>query len=1252
MKKEVGDRWRIHVDTGGTFTDCLIELGGKTRRTKVLSNGSLPGVVQELIGSRSFRIRSPWVAPDDFPVGFQVSFSNHPDCEGRVSGYQSDSGLLQLDDDLPFDPQLGEAIELISKWEAPILAAKLGLAAEGLRLDAASVAMRLATTRCTNALLEKKGTPPVFFVTRGFPDLLRIGDQRRLGLFDLQPRQREPLHAEVIEVPERMDREGSVLEPLDLEALHEPVQALLAEGRNVAAVSLLHSYANPRHEEALALFLKEAGFEVVATSAAVSPFVKWLPRAESAVVEACLAPVLSEYLANVSADLPESDLRVMTSAGGLSGVKAYRAVDSLLSGPAGGVVGAAAVARRAGMDKIIALDMGGTSTDVSRFSSDFDYHDKHEVADVLVNVPSLRIETVAAGGGSICRIEDGLLRVGPESAGARPGPACYGYGGPLCLTDVNLLHDRLDTERFSVPLFPEESERRLKEMLDGTGRSREETLDDFLEIANDVMAGAIRKVSVREGYDPTEYAILAFGGAGGQHACGVAEKLGVRRVVSPEDAGLLSAYGLSQAVVERFAETQVLRLLTDLKEDWESMDDSLCQQAIEAMQGEGIARSDMLIRRKTAFIRYQGQDAPLEIEYQEYADLRVQFEERYLAVFGYCSPDHAVEVVSLRVIASTEVEPLRRETFPDSSTKPAKSSSSETCPVYRREDILPGSCVTGPAVVSDAFGTLVVEDGWVACKGDQGSLLLDRSSSLADRVPQKGGADRELFANRFCNLVEEMGAQLERTALSTNVKERLDFSCALLDSKAQLVANAPHVPVHLGALGVCAREINSSLSLRPGDVVVSNHPAYGGSHLPDVTVLAPIHDETGVLLAFVANRAHHAEIGGIRPGSMSPEASVLAEEGVVIEPTYLFQGGRSRVEEVALLFREGAWPSRRPDENRADLLAQVAAIRRGAEAMEALVDQYGTDLVMKHLELLRERSSRVCREFLVGLGEVDLFAEQLLDDGSPIVVRIVIREGRARIDFTGTASRHPGNLNATAAITRSAVVYVLRLLAGQETPLNEGLLEPVEIILPDDSLLAPRFPSDPQIAPAVSGGNVEVSQRLVDTLLLAFGEVACSQGTMNNVIFGDATRSHYETVAGGAGAGVGFNGTSGVHVHMTNTAITDPEILELGQPVRLERFSLREGSGGAGSWVGGDGVEREYVFEESLSVSLLTQRRLSGPAGILGGEDGRPGEQYVLRKDGTRENLSPVDHVEVNPGDRLVLLTPGGGGAGDPETLA
>ncbi|MBT5909239.1 MAG: hydantoinase B/oxoprolinase family protein, partial [Opitutae bacterium] len=540
--------------------------------------------------------------------------------------------------------------------------------------------------------------------------------------------------------------------------------------------------------------------------------------------------------------------------------------------------------------------------------------------------------------------------------------------------------------------------------------------------------------------------------------------------------------------------------------------------------------------------------------------------------------------------------------------------------------------------------------------GDRGSLLLEKISmgeaAESDATGFRGVAARELFSNRFLTLVEEMGARLERTALSTNVKERLDFSCALLDADGLLTANAPHVPVHLGALGLCVREIATTLSLNPGDIVVSNHPGFGGSHLPDVTVISAVHDRSGNLFAYVANRAHHAEIGGIRPGSMPPEARNLAEEGVVIPPTYLFRNGESCIDEVARLFHEGPWPSRRPEENLADLLAQVASVRFGCDRLSELAEEHGSRTLGEHMKHLRDRSAGICREFLARHEGAELRAEQRLDDGSLIVVTITIRDSRATFDFTGTSSCHSANLNATAAIVRSALVYVLRVLAEQEVPLNEGFLDPVEIILPDDSFLSPVFPHDPAEAPAVAGGNVEVSQRLVDTLLLAFGKVACSQGTMNNVVFGDATRSHYETVAGGAGAAIGEDGASGVHVHMTNTAITDPEILELRQPVRLERFCLREGSGGSGSWPGGDGVEREYLFEEAMSVSLLTQRRTEGPEGIAGGQSGQPGKQILVRADGSREELGAVDKFEAKPGDRLLLLTPGGGGAGQSEVLA
>lgn len=1245
--------WCIHVDTGGTFTDCIAESpDGRTVRNKTLSRGSLPASVAQVCARDVLILDAHWDSPDDFSVGFTVRFPSHPENLVEVAAYEANARRLTLTEPLPFVPEVGEPLELDSGMEAPVLATNLVLANEGLDISSVNLSLRLATTRCTNALLEGKGVSPVFFVTRGFRDLLRIGDQRRLGLFDLCPRTREPLHGEVIEVSERLDRNGEVIEPIDFGDVREQLRTLPVDTGKVAAVSLLHSYANPSHEEILAEFLRSEGFSIVIESSALHPFVKWLPRAESVVIEAYLTPVLRQYLDNVSACIDRGALRVMTSAGGLVGKNDYRAVDSLLSGPAGGVVGAATVAARAGLSKIIALDMGGTSADVSRFDGDFDYRDRHEVGSASISAPALKIETVAAGGGSICRLEGDLLCVGPESAGARPGPACYGFGGPLCLTDVNLLLGRLSPEHFAGPVFSKDSELRLEEMLQGSSRSREETLMGFLDVANDAMAGAIRKVSVREGYDPADYALVAFGGAGGQHACGVAGKLGITRVLSPADAGLLSAYGLSKASLERFAERQVLRSLADI--DLSTIEEELSAEALDALLRESAVGA---VRRKTAFIRFSGQDSSLEIDYSNLADLPSFFETRYREVFGYVPKDGLIEIVSLRVIASVDVEPDPIENFPSSGSDAQRvEKSSLGLPLHLRDTLMPGDFLDGPVLVPDSFGTFFLESGWRGGVGDCGSILLERISPSGTEKSNPPGylgvAARELFSNRFLTLVEEMGARLERIALSTNVKERLDFSCALLDAGGRLTANAPHVPVHLGALGLCVREIAATLSLEPGDVVVSNHPGFGGSHLPDITVIAPVHDRAGNLFAYVANRAHHAEIGGIRPGSMPPDARNLAEEGVVIPPTYLFKRGESRVDDAARLFHEGPWPSRRPEENLADLLAQVASVRFGVERLSALAEEHGSRTLGEHMKHLRDRSAGICREFLARHEVAELRAEQRLDDGSLIVVTITIRDSRATFDFTGTASRHPANLNATAAIVRSALVYVLRVLADREVPLNEGFLDPVEIILPEDSFLSPVFPDDPAESPAVAGGNVEVSQRLVDTLLLAFGRVACSQGTMNNVVFGDATRSHYETVAGGAGAAIGADGASGVHVHMTNTAITDPEILELRQPVRLERFRLREGSGGSGSWPGGDGVEREYLFEEAMSVSLLTQCRTEGPEGIAGGQSGQPGKQILVRADGSREELGAVDKFEAKPGDRLILLTPGGGGVGQPELLA
>ncbi len=1252
--------WQLSADTGGTFTDCIgWAPDGSEHRLKVLSSGSLRGSFLGMEGARRVSFQSEWIAPSGFCSGFEVWVGGQ--LLGSVADDTVEAGWLELTDDFKGEePPSGSMLELKSGLEAPVLAARL-MTLTNNSADMPPLELRLGTTRGTNALLENKGAKVAFLVSSGFADLCRIGDQRRPDLFSLKIEKPEPLHHHVIEVAGRVALNGSLLEPFKLEAadLASGIEAARAAGCTVAAVALLNSYRHPEHEAALVEHLRQqGGFDYVVGSSELRPFIHYLRRAETAIVDATLGPVMEAYLNAVEEGLGTARLRVMTSSGELLSRARFRPVDSLLSGPAGGVAGAALAGRRAGLQRLIAFDMGGTSTDVSRWDGDFAYQSEQRVGAARVLSRSVKIETVAAGGGSICRVDGGRIFVGPESAGASPGPACYGAGGPLTVTDVNLLLGRLDPGAFQIPVSLEAAEQAWLAMAPET--ADDAWLAGLLQLANERMAQAIRQISVRDGYDPADFGLVAFGGAGGMHACAVAEILGIRTLVFPRNAGLLSAEGLAHTALASTREQQMLCSIGEWERKGESILDGLRRQARADLEEEGIT-SDVGLRETVLIdLRLRGQESTLTVE--AYEDLDTAFIRQFVDIFGYDPPDPLeLELVAVRFRLASRESAFEEERFStedridDSALKPLKTLQTwfenkrwET-PVFGRDALPEGIRLQGPALVTDPFSTLVVAPGWVACKGHLGSLRLERLHGAADEASTSAShtpenVRRELLLHRFEGLVEEMGEQLRRTALSTNIRERLDFSCALLDAEGTLLVNAPHIPVHLGALGECVRRVMERLPLRPGDVIVTNHPGFGGSHLPDVTVISGVFAE-GQLVAVLANRAHHAEIGGMRPGSMPPAARCLAEEGVVIQPRYLIEAGASRFAEIESLLRGGDWPSRAVSENLADLQAQVAANRRGARILQAMIEAEGKSAVEHFLRSAAELSEAAATRKLISLGTQDLHAVDALDDGTPIEVRAMVKEGRLRLDFTGTGPVHPGNFNATPAIVRSAVLYVLRLLVGENLPLNEGMLRPVEIKLPG-CFLNPGFPDDPRQCPAVVGGNVETSQRMVDVLLSAFGLVAQSQGTMNNVLFGDDTFGYYETVGGGSGAGDGFDGASGVHVHMTNTAITDPEILEHRYPLRILRFALRRSSGGQGQWYGGDGLIREYAFLRPMHVSLLAQRRERAPKGVEGGADGTPGKQTRIYPDGRMESLSGLAAWDPQPGERLILETPGGGGWG------
>lgn len=1233
--------WQFWMDTGGTFTDCLArDPTGTSHRAKVLSSGVLRLRIASAAGAR--RIAFPALAsmPAADLTGFRLNvISSGREC--GILGWDGATRTASVDRDL--DVEAGDMVDVFTGEEAPVLAMRLltGTAA-GATLP--PVALRLATTRGTNALLEGKGAQVAFFVTEGFADLLRIGDQRRPDLFAIHVAKPRPLHGPVVEVRGRLAADGTELVPLDVGRLRDDARRLRDAGCEVAAVALLHSYQNPAHERTVAAVLREAGFRFLSVSSELAPMIKLVPRAETTVVDAALSPVMDHYLAGVAAVVGAGEFRIMTSAGGLVPRRAYRPKDSLLSGPAGGVAGAAAVARGAGLDRVITFDMGGTSTDVARFDGGFEYHYHHAVAGARVMAPALRVESVAAGGGSICRFDGAALVVGPESAGARPGPACYGAGGPLTLTDVNLLRGRLDPGRFAVPVFPEAAEAALEAVLAhirevrGAGQDRAAVLQGFLDIADERMAEAIRRISIREGYDPAEYALVAFGGAGGLHACAVAARLGIGRILYPADSGLLSARGLAEARPERIVERQILRPLeTAVAGELPDLLDGLEREGRAQLLAEGVPADAAELRSDEVEVRFAGQDAGLTVPARPIDTVVDRFLAAYRARFGYVPRDRARELVAIRVAVAARMAPVEHERFEGVAMDPRPGRAASEPPI---------TSLDGPALVQDGFSTLFIEAGWRAWRGTRGSLLLESSAgSPAQAHAHDPLAELELYTSRFRSIVEDMGELLRRCALSVNIRERLDYSCALLDGSGELVANAPHVPVHLGALGLCVRRVTEILPLRRGDIAVTNHPACGGAHLPDVTLIAPAFDDAGGLLGYVAARAHHAEIGGIRPGSMPADARNLADEGVVLPPTLLVRAGVADWESIRTRLDAAPYPSRRIEENLADLHAQLAAIRLGIASLETRARGDGSSRVRHYMARLKERSADALAVALSARPAIDAVAADALDDGTPIAVQVSHRDGRLRVDFSGSGGEHPGNLNATPAIVRSAVIYVLRLLAGRDLPLNEGLMRDVDLVLPP-GLLAPRFTDEPARCPAVVGGNVETSQRIVDVLVRAFGLCASSQGTMNNVIFGNARLSYYETIGGGTGAGNGFAGCDAVHSHMTNTAITDPEILEARLPVRLERFAIRRGSGGDGRFRGGDGLERVIRFLEPVELSLLTQRRRRGPPGLSGGGDGRPGEQWIERRTGSRDLLEPIAGAAIEAGDCLVIRTPGGGGFG------
>ena len=1149
--------------------------------------------------------------------------------------------------------------------------AALGIAADAPIPAAQIEAVKMGTTVATNALLERKGEPTALFITRGFRDALRIAYQNRPRLFDRQIVLPEMLYSKVVEVDERIGARGEVLVPLDEKALGRDLAATYAQGIRAIAIVFMHGYRSTQHEARAAELAVATGFTQISVSHRVSPLMKLVGRGDTTVVDAYLSPILRRYVDQVAAELQGVPLFFMQSSGGLADARRFQGKDSILSGPAGGIVGAVRTSLAAGFERIIGFDMGGTSTDVSHYAGEFERAFETRVAGVRMRAPMMNIHTVAAGGGSILHFDGARYRVGPDSAGANPGPACYRRGGPLCVTDANLMLGKVQPEHFPAvfgesgreTLDAAEVGRRFEALSEqiraatGDERPPEAVAEGFVQVAVGNMANAIKHVSVQRGHDVTEYTLCCFGGAGGQHACLVADALAMTRVFIHPLAGVLSAYGMGLADRAALREKAIERRLDeDARDPLEAELEALAGAARGELVAQGVPPQEIRVVQR-AHLKYEGTDSALIVESGSIDEMRARFEAVYRRQFSFLMPGRAliVEAVSVEAIAAGEpvapAEPAPAAAaapVPAAAVRMYTSGAWHATPLYRREALAAGHALDGPAIIAESNATTVVEPGWRAQVTAQNNLVLERVRPREQRVAIGTQADPvmlEIFNNLFMSIAEQMGLRLQNTAYSVNIKERLDFSCALFDVDGSLIANAPHMPVHLGSMGESIRTVirENAGRIRPGNVYVLNAPYNGGTHLPDVTVITPVYDEAGRdLLFYVGSRGHHADIGGITPGSMPPDSRTVEEEGVLIDNFLLVEGGRLREAETRVLLGSGRWPARNIDQNVADLQAQVAANEKGVQELRRMVVHFGLEVVRAYMRHVQDNAEESVRRVIGVLA--DGAFEFPLDNGAVIRVQIRIGADRrsATIDFTGTSAQLSSNFNAPSAVAMAAVLYVFRTLVDEDIPLNAGCLKPLEVIIPEGSMLRPMHPA------AVVAGNVETSQCITDALFGALGVMAASQGTMNNFTFGNARYQYYETVAGGSGAGPEFDGADVVQTHMTNSRLTDPEVLEWRFPVLLESFAIRAGSGGRGRQRGGDGAVRKVRFLESMTASILSGHRLVAPHGMAGGEPGQPGRNFVLRRDGTTSALGPFDRTEMAPGDVFVIETPGGGGYGKP----
>ena len=1139
--------------------------------------------------------------------------------------------------------------------------------------------VRMGTTVATNALLERKGDRVLLLTTRGFRDALRIAYQARADIFAKEIIKPEQLYERVVEIDERVDRDGLPILAPTREQISAALTEAKADGIDAVAIVFMHSWIYGKHEMIAADCARAAGFRQISVSHLVSPLVKLVGRGDTTVVDAYLSPILRRYVAQVAgelgidADQPSTGrgprLQFMMSSGGLTDAALFQGKDAILSGPAGGVVGMVETARAAGFEKVIGFDMGGTSTDVAHCDGTYERAFDTEVAGVRVRAPMMRIHTVAAGGGSILTYQSGRLQAGPHSAGAHPGPACYRRGGPLAVTDANVMVGKLRPDLFPAIFGPHQNEPLDRDIVAerfqalaseiGDGKSAEEIAEGFITIAVENMANAIKKISVQRGYDVTGYLLNCFGGAGGQHACKVADALGMEAVLVHPFSGLLSAYGIGLAAVFASRQQAVIEPLGEALLPVLKMHADRLKKACFGELGKQGIKDDEVLWRPVLQVRYQGTDTTIDVDFSTF-DLtaaKTEFETAHKAQFGFIYDDKPLIVEAMLVEAMDNRDPGTLE--PDLPVAPAAAVPNDTCEIFtdgawhsaaifRRQNLTPGRTMVGPALLIEPNQTIVIEPGWQAEITRRNHVLMRRVAKKARLQAIGTQADPillEVFNNLFMSIAEQMGVALQNTAHSVNIKERLDFSCAIFDAQGRLVANAPHMPVHLGSMDRSVETvIRLNPDMKPGDVYCLNAPYNGGTHLPDITVVTPVFDEAGqAILFYVASRGHHADVGGKAPGSMTPLATRVDEEGILIDNLKLVANGRLREADLRRVLTDHPFPARNPDQNVADLRAQIAANEKGVAEVRKMVAQFGLDVVQAYMGHVQDNAEESVRRVLDRLADCECTYET--DRGQSIRVRITVDKAArsAKVDFTGTSPVEANNFNAPEPVTRAAVLYCFRLLVESPIPMNAGCLKPIEIIIPEGCMLRPAYPA------AVVAGNVETSQHVTNALLMALGALANAQGSMNNLTYGNAKYQNYETICSGAPAGVmndgrGFAGAHGVHTHMTNTRMTDPEIVELRFPVRVEEFTIREGSGGRGQFPGGDGTRRALTFLEDMDCAILGSHRIVAPKGLAGGGDGLVGKTEVRRLDGNLELLKPCDQTVVKAGETVIVTTPTPGG--------